>query len=298
MRPSSPPKRSCKLPKKRKTKKRKKFNTAAAHAIDGVPFDDPGAPEEGSDAGSVELGRTTAAVARVRAYRTEANRQFARARRLLGYSHSGADTAARSALDRAARAFWWSEDTPLEDEQHQLMHKIGRWTRRNLGCELHFDGSGYVQRCPVAIAHKRFGTSIGFTAKRICSLCDQDLSECEHLQDRMYWVRGGPQGDTPCRVCLEASCSHRTDRLYRARVVSIVKDVEALRELSLVRRPAFPEARLTELPAVPAEEFVKKFGPEFRPGMEVVCDQCLGQCSGFDELPDGDEIGPRAPDAG
>ncbi len=78
---------------------------------------------------------------------------------------------------------------------------------------------------------------------------------------------------------------------------TIVKDIEALREVSLVRRPAFPEARLNELPAVPAADFVKKFGPQFRPGMPVFCDLCLGQCPGFDELPHAGDARLRVTDA-
>jgi hypothetical protein len=247
----------------------------------------PNAPKEGSDAGDAS-GRNAEHVARrVRSYRSQANRYFRAAQ--IRQSRNAADASARQALDRAARAFWWAEDTPMEDEQHRLMHKIGRWTRRNLGCELDFVGSGYQLRCPIAIAHKRFGFSIGFTARRICSVYGQDLSECEHVRHRLYWVRGMRRSDGTCRVCMKESCRHRADRLYPAHVVSIVRNVTKMREVSLVRRPVNPEARLTELPVIPTADFAKKFGPEFKPGMPVSCDRCLGECDGFDELPEGDE---------
>jgi hypothetical protein len=184
----------------------------------------------------------------------------------------------------------------MEDDQHRFMHKIGRWTRRNLGCELEFTGSGYKLRCPIAIAHKRIGFSIGFTAQRICSLCDQDLSECEHVQHRLYWTRGGPGAMGPCRVCMQDSCRHRSDRLYPARVISIVKNVDNVREISLVRRPANPEARMTELPETSSSEFAKKFGPRFKPGMTLSCDRCLGECQGFDELTESIELSSESSD--
>lgn len=262
-----------------------------------MPVNAPDAPQEGSDAGDASRVNADYVDRRIRAYRSEANRHFELARRQIRSSRSAADKSARVALDRATRAFWWAEDTPMEEEQHRLMHRIGRWTRRNLGCYLDFDGSGYKLRCPIAIAHKRFGFSVGFTAKRLCSLCDRDLSECEHLQSRLYWTRGGRRGDGPCRVCLRDSCRHRADRLYRAHVVSVVKNVGALREISLVRRPVYPEARLTELPTISGAEFAARFGPDFRPSMPVSCDRCLGDCDGFDELPEGEDDLAAASDA-
>lgn len=192
-----------------------------------------------------------------------------------------AEAEARRALDQITRAFWWAEGTSQEDEQHDLMHKMGRWTRRNFGCSLDFDGSSYSHRCPVAIAHKRIGNSIGFIAQRVCSLCGEDLSECPHRRGRAYWVRGGPWAGGPCRVCLREDCRHRVDRLYRAAVVSIIKEAR-IREVSIVRRPAQPEARLTALP-VSMEDLRAAFGRHFEPGMRVSCDKCLGECEGIDD---------------
>jgi hypothetical protein len=82
-------------------------------------------------------------------------------------------------------------------------------------------------------------------------------------------------------------CSHRSDRLYRATVVSIVKEVDAIREISWVRQPADPEARLTAMP-ISTEALAEALGPEFELGMPLNCDKCLTPCSGiedpFDEL--------------
>jgi hypothetical protein len=164
------------------------------------------------------------------------------------------------------------------------MHSIGRWTRKKFGCQLAFNGSSYEHRCPIRIAHKRIGQSIGFTAQRICSICGGDLSECEHRKGRSYWVRSGVGPSGHCPVCLADSCGHNSDRLYRVSVVSIIKEAE-LREVSFVSRPAQPEARLLALP-IDTAELAEYLGPGFEVGMPVNCDACLGPCTGFDELPE------------
>jgi hypothetical protein len=218
----------------------------------------------------------------VATFRRDANRHFAAARRLVSQSAQQANQEARAALDSAARAFWWAEESPREEAQHVLLHRIGRWTRRNLGCELHFDGTSYSHTCPVVIAHKRIGFSMAFEAKRFCSLCDDDLSECPHTRDRSYWMRGPAHVGETCRVCLAEGCPHRSGRLYRAPVVSIVKEVERIREISVVRRPATPEARLTAVP-ISTPELAEFLGPGFRVGMPVSCDRCLSDCPGIED---------------
>jgi len=95
-------------------------------------------------------------------------------------------------LREAASAFWTAEDTELESATHEEMDTYGRWVRSTFGCHLAFESGSYYQCCPIAIAHKRVGVSIGFDAKhRICTLCGEDLTECPHLIGRLYEVPGG-----------------------------------------------------------------------------------------------------------
>jgi hypothetical protein len=274
-------------------RRRRNPSTRSRPQVDGIPVGSAEAPAEGSDAGDNSDLREAYVLSRINGHRSAAKRHFARAKRLVGHSRVRAETEARTALDRSARAFWWAEETPLEEEQHLLMHQIGRWTRSNFGCWLDFEGGTYKHRCPVAIAHKRIGNSMGFTADRICSLCGGDLSECPHHRGRTYWVRSGPWEGGACRVCLEDECRHRPNRLYRASVVSIIKNIDVLREVSLVRRPAQPEARLTELP-VSTADLRRALGPRFKAGMPVSCDRCLGECQGIEDPFLGPEELPRS----
>lgn len=191
-----------------------------------------------------------------------------------------AEKAVDAAIEAAAKGFWWAEGGNDEDAMHELLHKIGRWRRRNLGCHLPYDGMQYHRQCLVDLAHLRLGMSIGFIANRICSICDEDLSECPHLRGRSYWVRGGPGGSrAECRVCRQKSCSHRCDRLYRAPVIAVVTEGE-IREVSIVNRPANPEARLTDV-SVSVADLATGLDSHFIPGVTVSCDKCLGDCPGF-----------------
>jgi hypothetical protein len=221
-------------------------------------------------------------MAAIREARAAANAHFAEAKQLLGTDRAEAESEARAAIAAAARGFWRAEETPLEEAMHQLMHRIGRWTRERFGCFLHFDGNRYEQRCPLAIAHTRMGFSIGFTAKRICSICGEDLSECPHIRGRAYWVRGGKGPTGHCPVCMQEDCEHDPETLYRVSVISIIKEMRG-REVSIVRRPAFAEARMLAQP-VSTADLAAHLGRDFRPGVEVSCDLCLGDCWGIEEI--------------
>jgi hypothetical protein len=256
---------------------------------EGIPVDSPNAPIEDTDAGDSSDLSNSYVTGTIRRYRAQANRHFAAAKRLVGHDRPGAENEARQAIDSAVRAFWWAEDSEIEEAQHELMHRIGCWTRKNFNCHLGFDEEGYYRECPLDIAHTRVGMSIGFIANRVCSLCGNDLSECPHMPGRAYWERGGAGPTGKCRVCREASCHHRPDRLYRAQVVSIVESGK-LREISFVPRPANPEARLTRIP-VPTEDLAEALGPSFMRGITVSCDKCLGPCPGFSDL--GDDLEER-----
>lgn len=216
-------------------------------------------------------------------YMTAAQQSIEKAYALLPTDRGAAEEQARQALDQVVRAFWWAEDTPHEDAIHELMHKLGRWVRETFGCNVTYDQGRYEQRCPIAIGHKRFGFSVGFIARRMCSLCGDDLSECPHMPGTAYLVPGGVGPAGHCPVCLKEECSeHDADKTYRVGVVAQIFEAE-LEEVSIVRRPAQPEARLTALP-MPIEDLRKHLGPDFEPGMRVICNQCLIGCPGFTEL--------------
>jgi hypothetical protein len=164
-----------------------------------------------------------------------------------------AEGKARAALATLRSAMNWLEDTDAFEEAHRALDEAGSFTRHTFGCSLHQDRERYEQRCPVALGHTRIGLSIGFIVRRVeCSICSQDPVSCEHVTGRTY----------DGQLCQR-----------------ILTEVEPF-EISLVDRPAQPDARILAV-SVPVAELREALGPQFQPGMAVSCDRCLGPCSGL-----------------
>lgn len=161
-------------------------------------------------------------------------------------SIEAAEDLARQALRSAAEAYWIAECTDGAQPEHMYLHEVGRWTRETFGCVLGWNGAYFTSKCPVKIADERWGMSTGFTAKRWCSICYEDLSECAHQPERLYWVTGGPTAAGACRVCSSNDCVHDPAKFYAAPAISIVKEADVA-EISFVDVPAQPLARATEV---------------------------------------------------
>lgn len=178
----------------------------------GTLNDSASGPREGEDAGSDADIHDEYLHKQVHQYRSGAKQKINLAKKLIGSQREQSEAYARESLVDATNAFWWADEGPLEESQHQLMHQLGRWTRRNFGCSLEVSGGVYRTTCPVRIAHKRIGFSIGGSTQMKCSICGEDLSTCPHIRGRSYWVRGGSWGESNCRVCFKAVCNHLDDR--------------------------------------------------------------------------------------
>lgn len=202
-----------------------------------------------------------------------ARREFDLAKRWLPINRSKSERHARRALKLGAEAYWYAELTEYAEREHRTLHAMGRWTVANFDCWLTCENGQYSNPCPVSIADVRIGLSPGFVSRKMCSICDSDLSECPHRRDRLYWVRGTKHSDGRCRVCTHDDCKHRDDRVYRAAVIGIVKEVDELHEMSLVDVPAQPLARLTSRP-VDTADLAAALGADFTPGVEVECTRC------------------------
>lgn len=205
-------------------------------------------------------------------------------------------TGIRKALDIAALASYWLEGSGDFDTVHADLHRMGKFARENFpeDCQLHWDGKTYEHRCPVALAHKRFGFSVGLiVSKKTCSLCGQDSSECDHLPEHLYRVRGGSNGSPTgrCRVCAEEECTHDPAITFLTTPISVVEEIEALEEVSIVPNPKIPGARMAAIP-VSTESLQSILGPDFRPSDRVQCSECLGECKGLTYLPNPGELTP------
>lgn len=255
--------------------------------------DEPGAPTEYSEAGSSDGFWEEHSLHQVTSAHDAAEELFSSANDLLALSVERAEEYARRALRSCAEAYWYAERGSHAAGEHAYLHEIGHWTRTVFGCELDFDGSDYSTSCPVLLADKRYGFSVGYVARKWCSICDEDISECGHRRRSLYWVRGGPTSFGPCRVCGGDGCHHEPDRLYKAPVVSVVKEIEMLEEVSLVHVPAQPLARPVKL-QIDASELAQALGADFHVGVRVSCDHCLETYHGLPEpLPFSESIASR-----
>jgi hypothetical protein len=204
------------------------------------------------------------------------------ARELLGRNTADAESRARSSLRAAAETYWYAELSDRAEPEHEYLHEIGQWTRETFGCEITVQGDEYSTSCPVKLADKRLGMSIGFVARKWCSICDEDLSECSHRADRLYWVAGGATAFGSCRVCGVADCAHGADQLFPAPVIAVIKSFDRVEEASLVDVPAQPLARFASLP-INTSTLRAGLGAAFTPGVRVSCDHCLSPYHGLPE---------------
>lgn len=240
---------------------------------DWFSLTNPACPPEDSDAGDASEWMNKQTVRRIQRARRAARREFDAAKRWLHMNRTRSEEHARRALRLGAEAYWLAELTELAEREHRTLHAMGRWTVANFDCWLDYENGSYSTSCPVAIADVRMGFSPGFAARKMCSICDGDLSECPHVRGRLYWVRGSKHPGGRCRVCAAETCKHRDDRLYKTCVIGIIKEVDVLREVSVVDVPAQPLARLTKRP-VSLKAIADSFGPGFAPGIEVGCTSC------------------------
>jgi hypothetical protein len=192
------------------------------------------------------------------ARRRHAQEQLAAVELLLLQGHDAeAEATARSSLAGLASSLNWLEDTDEFSEAHLLLDLAGEYVRRTFGCSLHWTGSRYEQRCPVAIAHKRIGFSpeialAGFN----CTICDADAETCEHIAGRVYdGERCGRRARGPMRILAAA----------------------------MVSRPEQPDARMSAIP-LSISDLRAAMPPEWQPGMPLSCDRCLLPCDGVEEF--------------
>lgn len=240
---------------------------------DAVCTGGPGEPAEGADAGPADEYRKEMLMAHRQSLHQRASELLHAARHTVAASRHEAEKLAREALTEAAHAYWYAEETEAAGPEHKFLHQIGRWTRETFGCAFDWNGTSYISSCPVLLADKRFGASPTLVATQIlCSVCDQDLSECAHSRERLYIVRGDRTTSGSCRVCnTRDDCEHDPNKLYAAPVYRIRKGMKLI-EASFVDVPADPTARPTELRKY-TDDLMRAVRRAF-PNVPKFCDHC------------------------
>jgi hypothetical protein len=218
---------------------------------------------------------------RVRAAQGAARKKWGMSITRQGLDDRQAEAYARAAIALGAEAFWLAEDSPLELEMHEDLDKYGRWAREEFGCSYPFEDGDYYQVCPCAIAHTRVGLSVGMLVKeRVCAICQLRIpEECGHRAGRLYEVEGGQGPRGFCRVCGGSSCEEHVEGVLCETLQTRIVVEADLEEISIVRRPGNPLARLTKIPM--DWDSILRENPGIRPGQRASCNRCLGICRGI-----------------
>ncbi len=188
------------------------------------------------------------------------------------------EIAARRSLVRAVDAFNFLEDTDLCELSHRHAHKVAALVGGIFGCDIEYSDGSYWDTCRLSLMHQRWGMSAGFTATRRCSLCKEDIDLCAHLLDTLYEVRVERSSDGTCSACGRRSCLHSDGEMVLAYPHPVMDDFE-LHEVSLVRRPRDPLARISKLELNPGL-LARALGAN-PDGRDVQCYRCLHPCQGF-----------------
>lgn len=190
---------------------------------------------------------------------------------------------ARGALDAAVDAFDHLEDTDLASEAHAWAHTIGELVAGLFGCPARRENDRWFDVCRLSLMHLRVGLSAGFVARRLCSVCDQDLSNlagCGHTHGATYSRVAALRSDGSCTICGNVEClTHKLDEAYPVLAHAQVGHVDRLDDISPVPRPRDPLARYTavEIPAyalavLPNHDVAKA---------SLYCEWCVAPCTGF-----------------
>jgi hypothetical protein len=201
--------------------------------------------------------------------------------RYLGPKRTEAEEVAREALASAVRAFNLLEDFPEADDAHRLVHELGMFVSRHFGCEIAFEDGFWRWSCPVVIAHLRLGQSVGFTAKRLCSICREGIlsQQCPHMPNETYRVTVENADYCPCGI--EHCAEHQPGAVIDVAPTAIIDEAD-LEEISWVRRPRDPLARIHSISYTTQQILGLMGAPEIPSNANALeCFHCRQHCTGL-----------------
>jgi len=186
---------------------------------------------------------------------------------------------ARAALGAAVDAFDHLEDTYLAARTHALAHSIGELVASLFGCCAKREGDRWFDVCRLSLMHLRVGASLGFVARRHCSVCDNDFADCQHQPGNTYSMVAARRPDGSCTICDGADCvAHLPGVAFPVVAHAVVRDGR-VDEMSFVARPRDPLARLTDV-EIPPWEVAASPGNDAA-GTTLCCERCTSPCTGF-----------------
>ena len=182
----------------------------------------------------------------------------------------------RAAESSAVTAFNYLEDHQKREDAHRAIHRAGFIRGGILGCPVVRDKEQFWTDCAVNISHFRRGASVGMTSDFSCSVCGLAVEDCDHVMGAPYSLVMN-QADGRCNVCFDQECLHEPGRTYEV-VANPIAVNAILEEVSLVRRPRYPAARIDRM-TMSIEENDAIY--QMALAGHVHCDVCVGACEGM-----------------
>lgn len=204
-------------------------------------------------------------------------------RAAIAQSWSEAESDARDGLSRAVDALNHLEDLPELGSSHRLVHDIGAYIAGMFGCFIRQEDGEYLERCPVRLAHLRWGFSPGISHTIACSICHEDVDQCEHLIGDQYEVVVARNKEGRCSICARMECDHVVGQVLTA-IASVTFGDPRLREVTQTPRPRDPLARLNYV-QLDRSVLEQQLGRSID-GEDIRCWKCLEPCSGFIRMHD------------
>lgn len=187
----------------------------------------------------------------------------------------------KKCLKKIREAYLYDQDNTII---RRRLHEIGKEYHDYFKCKFEFSEDQYWTDCPVYLSHYKGGYSIGGIGKRICSICDLDIWECEHESGKLYDNIIARKKDGICTICRKRNCEHIEGKSYNG-----VKPFRFLTDLKLdhiayVENPADPLCSIQSIP-LSKEDIVSSLSYEERKdfifGESVLnCHHCL-ICNGL-----------------
>jgi len=182
------------------------------------------------------------------------------------------ERSARRSLDLAVQAFHWLAETDDANLADGHLHRVAPYVSLLFGCFHQWDPDDrcWYEVCQTRLAHTGLGQSVGFTTKMLCSICQDDPSECVHVGGVDYETHATRIGGR-CNICGAEQCGHDEGHIHRTSARPMWGDPD-LHEISVTATPRDPLARVTHL------EIDPKIVRSIKPWGQWRCWRCACKC--------------------
>lgn len=143
----------------------------------------------------------------------------------------------RNSLRKIREAILWN---PENSNYRKLIHEIGLKIHDLFGCRIEPHQGRYMITCPVMLSHIKGGFSIGGFGTTICSICGENILNCEHIKGENYNGIVKKRHHGICNICGEKECEHQDGKNYDNVTVFGLITKMTLDHISFVENPANP----------------------------------------------------------